>query len=93
MPYVFYEELPDGMEEVDVVPRTDYDAIVAERDSTIEQRDNALASIEEARKEVRDVKAKYADYVLSASSKPQQKQEPKSEPVKSSLPVSASELF
>ena len=93
MPYVFYDVLPDGMEEIEVVPRSDYDAIIAERDSTIEQRDSALARIEEARKEVRDVKAKYADYVLSASSKTQQKQESKTEPVKSSLPVSASELF
>lgn len=93
MPYVFYDELPEGMEEVDVVPRSDYDTILAERDNTIQQRDDALARIEEANKEVRDVKAKYADYVLSASSKPQKKQDPKTEPVRSSLPVSASDLF
>lgn len=93
MPYVFYEELPDGMDEVDVVPRADYDALVEERDSTIQQRDDALTQIEEARKEVRDVKAKYADTILTANRK--SKTEPKPEPKRSkpSLAMSTSELF
>lgn len=93
MPYVFYEELPEGVEEVDVVPRADYDTLVEERDSTIQQRDDALAQIEEARKEVRDVKAKYADTILSANKKPTQQPKPEPKKSKPTLAMSTSELF
>lgn len=92
MPYVYYDELPEGVEEADVVTREDYDTLVAERDSVIEQRDDALTQIQEANKEVREVKAKYADTILSANRKSTQKAEPPKK-VSSSLPTSISSLF
>lgn len=73
MPFIEVEEIPEGVEAADVVARADYDAIVAERDTTMQQRDDALTQIEEARKEVRDTKAKYADAILSANREPQEK--------------------
>lgn len=93
MPYIYVDELPEGVEEADVIARSDYDAIVEERNTTIEQRDSALSQIEDSRKEVRDIKAKYADYILSSSSKKPDEQKPEQQNIKSSLPVSVSELF
>lgn len=93
MPYVYYDELPEGAEPADVVTRAEYDSLIEERDSTIRQRDDALGEIENARKEVRDVKAKYADYILSASNKPTEEPKQVVEELKPVLPMSASELF
>lgn len=91
MPYVYYDELPEGAEEADVITREDYDAIVSERDSVISQRDEALSQVEEAHKEVRDTKAKYADAILSANRKSHQPKQQKT--VKSTLPTSINQLF
>ena len=93
MPYVFYDELPDGVEEVDVVSRDEYNTLIEERDNTIQQRDDALAQIEEARKEVRDVKAKYADTILSANKKLGTTPKPEPKRTKPKLAMSTSELF
>lgn len=93
MPYIEVETVPEGVEALDLVTREEYDAVVAERDSTIQQRDDALARITEAEKAVRETKAKYADAILNAGTKLQQ--EPKQDPVvkKPSLAMSADELF
>lgn len=93
MPYVYYDELPDGATEVDVVPRADYDSVVSERDATAQQRDEALGQIEEARREVRDAKAQYADAILSANRKPKLPEQPKANLVKTTLAMSTKELF
>ena len=90
MPYIMVEEVPEGMEAVDVVPRADYDAAITERDSYAQQRDDALSRIEQAEQEVRDAKAKYADYILSGTSG---KQDPPQESKVEHGPLSARELF
>ena len=61
MPYIEVDEVPEGTEAVDVVLRSEYDAVVQERNSTAAQRDEALQQIEEAHAEVRKVKERYAD--------------------------------
>ena len=66
MPYIEVDEVPEGTEAVDVVLRSEYDAVVQERDSTAAQRDEALQQIEEAHAEVRKVKERYADAILTA---------------------------
>lgn len=89
MPYILVEEVPEGMEEVDVVPRADYDTAVSERDQYAQQRDDALGQIAQAQQEARDAKARYADYILGGS-KPNN--DPKPEAPKHG-PLSARELF
>lgn len=69
MPYIMVEEVPEGMEAVDVIERSEYDSVVTERDQYQQQRDDALARIEKAEADARDAKAKYADYILGGSSK------------------------
>lgn len=68
MPYVYYEELPEGSEGADVVSRSDYDTAISERDQYAQQRDDALTQIEEANKEAREARAKYAQYILDTNS-------------------------
>lgn len=94
MPYIEVETLPEGAEEADVVTRAEYEAVLAERDSTIQQRDDALTRIEEAEKEVRDTKAKYADAILSFTKNTQtsDKQKPVNNP-EPKLTMSTSQLF
>lgn len=67
MPYMFVEELPEGAEEADVVPSSDYL-------NTVEERRNALSSVEslgdklKARDAALDsLRQKYADAVVNAS--------------------------
>ena len=64
MPYVYYDELPDGLEAVDVIEQANYDALADELAGAIAQRDEALEKLEESRKETRAAKAKYANAVL-----------------------------
>lgn len=88
MPYILVEEVPAGMEAVDVVPRSDYDTAVSERDQYAQQRDDALGQIAQAQQEVRDAKARYADYILGNKSNNDHKPEtPKHGP------LSARKLF
>lgn len=65
MPYIEVETLPDGVEEADVVPRSNYDAVVTERDEYASQRDTALSQIEEAQESARKSQAKYAALMLN----------------------------
>lgn len=67
MPYVFYDELPDGLEAADVVSHENYDTLAKELAATVEQRDQALETIETARRETREAKAKYAKLILDAN--------------------------
>lgn len=77
MPYIYIEEVADGMEVADVIERSEYDKVVEERDAYEKQRDDAIAKINDAEKEVREAKAKYADYILSGSGQQQKPTEPK----------------
>lgn len=79
MPYVFYEELPEGLEEADVVSHENYDTLAEELAATVEQRDQALETLESSRRETREAKAKYAKLILDAN-KEQTKKEPEDAP-------------
>ena len=65
MPYIEVDVLPDGVDEADVVPRSDYEAVAAERDEYASQRDTALSQIEEAQESARKSQAKYAALMLN----------------------------
>lgn len=93
MPYIFVENLPDGTEEADVVSRTDYDSVVEERDNTITQRDEALQRIATAEQEMRDTKAKYAEYVLSNHNKSDNGGDKNDKVTKPTRKMSSSDLF
>ena len=67
MPYVFYEELPEGLEAASVVSQERYDALAEELAGAMEQREEALTQIEEARREARATKAKYAKMILDGN--------------------------
>ena len=79
MPYVFYDELPEGLEAADVVSHEHYDTLAEELAATVEQRDQALETLETSRRETREAKAKYAKFVLDAN-KQQTKKEPEDDP-------------
>lgn len=73
MPYVYYDELPEGMEEAEAYSPDDYNAIAMERDTAIGQVDalNAeIASLTGERDslmgELDDAKRKFADSFLSS---------------------------
>ena len=79
MPYVFYDELPEGLEAADVVSHEHYDTLAEELAATVEQRDQALETLETSRRETREAKAKYAKFILDANKQGSQK-EPADEP-------------
>lgn len=80
MPYIYVEEVAEDMEVADVVERSEYDKVIEERDAYEKQRDDAIAKVSDAEKEVRDTKAKYADYILGGAGKaPDTKPAPKVE--------------
>jgi len=67
MPYIFVKELPEGVQEADVVPSSDYTAAV-------EERREALSSVEALGDELKardsaldSLRQKYADAVVNAS--------------------------
>ena len=70
MPYVFYEELPDGMEEADVVERAELDSTLEELEAAREQRDQAIERAEAAEDGWRKSKEKYANTFLRTKPKP-----------------------
>ena len=78
MPYVYYEELPEGLEAADVVSHEHYDTLAEELAATVEQRDQALETLETSRRETREAKAKYAKFILDANKQTQK--EPEEEP-------------
>jgi hypothetical protein len=79
MPYVYYEELPEGLEAADVVSHEHYDTLADELAATVEQRDQALETLEDSRRETREAKAKYAKFILDAN-KQDKPREPEDEP-------------
>lgn len=91
MPYVYYDELPDGLEEAQVVSQEHYDAIAEELATSNAQRDEALEQIEEARREARDTKAKYAQMILDG--KKQQEPDPKQDPEPKHKAATIASLF
>ena len=80
MPYVYYDELPEGLEEADVVSHEHYDTLAEELAATVEQRDQALETLETSRRETREAKAKYAKLILDANKQQGNPKEPEDEP-------------
>ena len=76
MPYVYYDELPEGMEAAEVVEQANYDALANELAGAISQRDEALDRLEKSQRETRDAKAKYASLVLDGGTTKQEPGEP-----------------
>ena len=69
MPYVYYEDgsVPEGAEIADVVPRSDYEGIVTERDELISTRDGLADQLSVTREDLRVSREKYARAVLTSA--------------------------
>ena len=91
MPYVYYDELPDGLEAADVVSQEHYDALADELAASNGQRDKALTQIEEARREAREARAKYAQAILDG--KPKQEPDPEPDPEPKPTGATIASLF
>ena len=81
MPYIEVDVLPEGSTEADVVPRADYDTVIAERDEYAKQRDDAITQIEEANRGMREAQAKYAGLMLGMGKQTEEKAEQREEQV------------
>ena len=93
MPYIYVDEVPEGAEVADVVTREEHDTLNERYTETQERVDRLVESLEQAREDVRQAKAKYADYILGVSQRDtDKKKEPEVVPTPT-LPVSAKELF
>ena len=79
MPYVWYDELPEGAEAAEVVTQEHYDRLADELAGTITQRDEMIERLEEARREARETKSRYAQMILDGS-KHQRGDEPEERP-------------
>lgn len=66
MPYVFKEVLDEDEMESDVVERSEYDAVLQERDQLMVQRDDAISRAEVAEKGWEESRNKYADAFLTS---------------------------
>lgn len=75
MPYVFREELMEDEQAADVVERSDYDAILQDRDELMVQRDDAIARAETAERGWEEARNKYADAFLTSPARVKQEQE------------------
>lgn len=91
MPYVYYDELPDGLEAADVVSQEHYDALADELAASNGQRDEALEQIEEARREAREARAKYARAILDG--KPKREPDPDPDPKPKPTAATIASLF
>lgn len=91
MPYVFVDELDEGMEEADVRSAEEYDALGASLDSVTKERDELTAKYEEmvaradsVSKELDDAKRKFASAFLNAPFRDDNRHEEPEEPYKAS---------
>ena len=80
MPYVYYDELPEGLEAAEVVSQENYDALADELAGTITQRDEMIDRLEEARREARETKSRYAQMILDGSKNTQNESKPEVKP-------------
>lgn len=67
MAYFWYDEeaAPEGMEAADVVERSQYDAVITERDELVTQRDQLIERAQVAEDGWRDARNKYADAFIT----------------------------
>ena len=69
MPYVYYDELPENVEEASVVKEEDFNALKDEYEKVVQQRDEAIERAEKAEEGWAKSKQKYADTFLTTPSK------------------------
>lgn len=71
MGYFWYEDedAPEGMEAADVVERSQYDAVITERDELVTQRDQLIERAQVAEDGWRDARNKYADAFITSQSR------------------------
>lgn len=82
MPYIYVEELSEGMEEADVYQADEFGALKASLDATISERDelrsvneNLVSERDNLAAELDDAKTKFANAFLSSPQKAKQVQE------------------
>lgn len=91
MPYVFMEELGEGMDAADVYSADDYNAIVTERDGLVAERDALIGERDSLTNDLNDAKTKFANAFLSS---PQQAKQSNAEDMRREDTVlSFDELF
>ena len=73
MPYVYYEELPENVEEVSVVEESVFNDLKSEYEKVVQQRDEAIERAEKAEEGWSKTKQKYADAFLTTPSKVKEK--------------------
>lgn len=91
MPYVWREEVEEGDDVRDVVERSDYDAVIEERDQLVVQRDGLIERAEAAEEGWRQAKNKYADAFITSAANV--KRDQKKDVREDGRPSSYSELF
>lgn len=72
MPYVYYDELEDGMEAAEVTSVEEYNALEAQRAELQEQYDTLVTERDSLSKELLDAKTKFANAFLSSPQKMKQ---------------------
>lgn len=72
MPYVYYDELEDGMEAAEVKGVEEYNALEAQRTALQEQYDTLVTERDSLSKELMDAKTKFANAFLSSPQKMKQ---------------------
>ena len=91
MPYIFVEELEEGVEYADVVSAEDFNALQTSFADMQSQRDAAIERAEAGEAEAKRMKDKYANRFLTTAA--QAKQELKEDVDRDTGPRSFSELF
>ncbi len=88
MPYVYYEELPDGCEAADVCDRAQVEEAIAARDALQASLDSAQEGMERLTRErdelgnsLAQAKARFADAFLSSATMGSAADGPQPEPV------------
>ena len=90
MPYVFYDEVPEGMEPASVVELSEHESLLESLRMAENMRDAAIEKAENLEKDLYEQKKKYAETFLSKPQNPLNFIEPQ-EPAHS--PQTFSELF
>lgn len=72
MPYVYYDELEDGMEEASVISTEEYNSLEEQRAALQEQYDTLVTERDSLSKELMDAKTKFANAFLSSPQKMKQ---------------------
>lgn len=90
MPYVYYDELPEGMEESNVVDRAEHETLLESLRTAESMRDAAIQRAEDFESQLHEQKKKYAETFLSKSPAPKG-HEPVKEP--NSTPQTFEDLF